>query len=116
AGAEDGGAGGRAGDHGRLHGGDHARHGAGAADRPGRPLRGPGRPPAARPRPRAGADLPRLDDRAPPACVVGVMSPRLLVCGFGPFPGVPENPAMLTVERLRTERWAPPAATVDYAL
>ena len=47
------------------------------------------------------------------------MSPRhphLLVCGFGPFPGVPENPAMLTVEQLRSERWRPGTATVGYAL
>ncbi len=40
----------------------------------------------------------------------------LLICGFGPFPGQPDNPAGLTVRRLRDEAWAPPGGPVAYAL
>ena len=41
---------------------------------------------------------------------------RLLICGFGPFPEAPENPAAWTVDRLRLDRWAPPDCAVGYAV
>jgi pyroglutamyl-peptidase len=41
---------------------------------------------------------------------------RLLICGFGPFPEAPDNPAALAVERLRLDEWAPRGATIDYAV
>lgn len=40
--------------------------------------------------------------------------PRLLVCGFGPFPGVPDNPAAATIRRLRADAWAPEHGEADY--
>ena len=44
------------------------------------------------------------------------MSPRLLICGFGPFPSAPDNPAGLAVRQLRGEAWAPAGAQAAYAL
>jgi pyroglutamyl-peptidase len=41
---------------------------------------------------------------------------RLLICGFGPFPQAPDNPAALAVERLRARGWSPPGAQADYAV
>lgn len=41
---------------------------------------------------------------------------RLLICGFGPFPEAPDNPAALAVERLRQEPWAPPGLEAHYAV
>jgi pyroglutamyl-peptidase len=41
---------------------------------------------------------------------------RLLVCGFGAFPGVSENPAQAVVERLLSQAWAPEGAVADYLL
>ena len=41
---------------------------------------------------------------------------RLLICGFGPFPASPDNPAGLAVQRLRAEDWAPHGASAAYAL
>jgi pyroglutamyl-peptidase len=40
--------------------------------------------------------------------------PRLLVCGFGPFPGVPDNPAAAMIRRLQDEAWAPADAEAVY--
>lgn len=40
----------------------------------------------------------------------------LLVCGFGPFPAAPDNPAGLVVERLRAQGWAPPEYDLAYAV
>ncbi len=42
------------------------------------------------------------------------LTPRLLVCGFGPFPGFPDNPAMLVVRRLEAQAWAPADAPIAY--
>jgi pyroglutamyl-peptidase len=39
---------------------------------------------------------------------------RLLVCGFGPFPGVADNPAGDAVVRLEAEGWAPDDAEIAY--
>ncbi len=41
---------------------------------------------------------------------------RLLICGFGPFPQAPDNPAALAVEQLRSEGWAPSGVEVGYAI
>ena len=41
---------------------------------------------------------------------------RLLICGFGGFPGFPDNPAARVVERLRATAWAPPRAETAYQL
>jgi pyroglutamyl-peptidase len=41
---------------------------------------------------------------------------RLLICGFGPFPQAPDNPAAETVRRLKAARWSPPGAETAYAL
>lgn len=41
---------------------------------------------------------------------------RLLICGFGPFPGVAANPSALVVERLRAESWAPAGANTAFAV
>jgi pyroglutamyl-peptidase len=41
---------------------------------------------------------------------------RLLICGFGPFPRAPHNPAGLAVERLRRQGWTPPGGEAAYAL
>lgn len=35
------------------------------------------------------------------------MGLKLLICGFGPFPEAPANPACAVVERLRDEGWTP---------
>jgi pyroglutamyl-peptidase len=43
-------------------------------------------------------------------------TPRLLVCGFGPFPGFPENPAARVVERLSAEQWSPDGVVAAYRL
>lgn len=40
--------------------------------------------------------------------------PRLLVAGFGAFPGFPANPSGLTVERLADQGWAPEGTDVIY--
>ena len=42
-------------------------------------------------------------------------SSRLLICGFGPFPGAPDNPSARIVERLEAQAWAPPGWTAAYA-
>lgn len=39
---------------------------------------------------------------------------RLLVCGFGPFPAAPRNPAAAVVEALAREAWAPPGLEIEY--
>jgi pyroglutamyl-peptidase len=39
-----------------------------------------------------------------------------LLCGFGPFPSAPDNPAARTVERLKTVGWAPARAEVGYTV
>ena len=44
------------------------------------------------------------------------MRPTLLVCGFGPFPAAPENPASLVVQRLRDAHWSPNGADAAYAI
>jgi pyroglutamyl-peptidase len=41
---------------------------------------------------------------------------RLLICGFGPFPQAPQNPAALAVEHLQREGWSPPGAKAGYAV
>lgn len=41
-------------------------------------------------------------------------TPRLLVCGFGPFPGAPDNPAGAAVRALQAEGWAPDDAEIAY--
>ena len=41
---------------------------------------------------------------------------RLLICGFGPFPGAPDNPSALAVERLRRDGWRMAGADVGYAV
>jgi pyroglutamyl-peptidase len=33
--------------------------------------------------------------------------PGLLICGFGPFPGAPDNPAAEAVRRLQAHQWSP---------
>lgn len=43
---------------------------------------------------------------APPA--------RLLICGFGPFPGAPVNPTEAVVRALAEEGWRPPRAEARY--
>jgi len=40
-------------------------------------------------------------------------TPRLLLCGFGPFPAAPRNPSTLAVEAVATSGWAPPGAEID---
>jgi pyroglutamyl-peptidase len=42
--------------------------------------------------------------------------PRLLICGFGPFPQAPDNPAALAVEQLRARAWSPPGLKTAYAV
>ena len=42
--------------------------------------------------------------------------PRLLLCGFGRFPGVEVNPAEATVVRLAAQAWAPSGAGADYLI
>jgi pyroglutamyl-peptidase len=39
---------------------------------------------------------------------------RLLVCGFGDFPGFADNPASGVIERLRAAGWAPEAVETAY--
>ena len=41
---------------------------------------------------------------------------RLLICGFGPFPAAPDNPAGDAVARLRLEGWAPKGSSAAYTL
>jgi pyroglutamyl-peptidase len=41
---------------------------------------------------------------------------RLLVCGFGPFPGAPQNPAAAVVRRLQAGAWTAPGTGVAYAV
>jgi pyroglutamyl-peptidase len=41
---------------------------------------------------------------------------RLLICGFGPFPEAPDNPAALAVEQLKRVGWAAPGSEVHYAV
>ena len=41
--------------------------------------------------------------------------PRLLICGFGAFPGMPDNPSARIVERLDREAWAPAGWTTAFA-
>jgi pyroglutamyl-peptidase len=41
---------------------------------------------------------------------------RLLICGFGPFPQAPDNPAGLAVDRLRRQGWTPPGSDAAYIL
>jgi pyroglutamyl-peptidase len=38
---------------------------------------------------------------------------KLLITGFGPFPGVPENPSGLIIEKIASEGWAPPGAALE---
>jgi pyroglutamyl-peptidase len=42
--------------------------------------------------------------------------PRLLLTGFGAFPGVPANPSALVVERLRAQGWRPEGVALDFAV
>jgi len=42
--------------------------------------------------------------------------PRLLVCGFGPFPQSPDNPSGLTIRRLEGDGWTPEGADALYAV
>lgn len=41
---------------------------------------------------------------------------RLLICGFGPFPGVAANPSAKVVERLQAESWSPAGAKTAFAV
>lgn len=41
---------------------------------------------------------------------------KLLICGFGPFPEAPANPACAVVEQLRDERWNPSDDGVAWAV
>jgi pyroglutamyl-peptidase len=41
--------------------------------------------------------------------------PGLLMCGFGPFPAAPDNPATRVVEALRDRCWRPLHARIAYA-
>lgn len=41
---------------------------------------------------------------------------RLLITGFGAFPGVPANPSELVVERLRARGWSPEGVAARYAI
>ena len=41
---------------------------------------------------------------------------RLLICGFGPFPAAPDNPAGDAVTKLRSEGWAPKGSSAAYTL
>ena len=43
-------------------------------------------------------------------------APRLLACGFGPFPGVAVNPAQEVLQALGREDWAPEGARLSTAL
>ncbi len=42
--------------------------------------------------------------------------PRLLLCGFGPFPAAPANPAAAVIEALRDRSWSPPGVSIAYAV
>ena len=42
--------------------------------------------------------------------------PRLLICGFGPFPEAPDNPSALAVRRMQAEGWSPATAHAAYAI
>ncbi len=42
--------------------------------------------------------------------------PRLLICGFGPFPEAPANPAALAIEHLWAEGWSPPGTEAAYRI
>lgn len=41
---------------------------------------------------------------------------RLLICGFGAFPGMPANPSAQVVERLQAEAWSPAGVRAAYAI
>lgn len=43
-------------------------------------------------------------------------SPALLICGFGPFPAAPANPAGRVIEALRARDWSPQGARAAYAV
>ncbi|HEX5380492.1 MAG TPA: hypothetical protein VFW47_18070 [Phenylobacterium sp.] len=40
--------------------------------------------------------------------------PRLLVCGFGPFPAAPLNPSSAVVEALAAAEWSPEGVDTNY--
>jgi pyrrolidone-carboxylate peptidase len=40
----------------------------------------------------------------------------LLICGFGPFPAAPENPAGIVVGRLKEQGWKPSDFGAAYAV
>jgi pyroglutamyl-peptidase len=40
--------------------------------------------------------------------------PRLLICGFGPFPEAPDNPAAKAVQQLDAQAWSPAGAEAAY--
>lgn len=44
------------------------------------------------------------------------VSGRLLICGFGAFPHMPDNPSALVVERLAAASWSAGAAPTAYAV
>lgn len=43
-----------------------------------------------------------------------MIAPRLLVCGFGPFPAAPRNPCALVIEALASAAWSPHGVETDY--
>jgi pyroglutamyl-peptidase len=45
-----------------------------------------------------------------------MLEKRLLICGFGAFPGVAHNPSEAVVERLREDSWTPPGVAAHYAI
>lgn len=53
-----------------------------------------------------------MSDPPPPARVRP--DPRLLVCGFGGFPGFPHNPAALVVNALAGQGWSPDRVETHY--
>jgi pyroglutamyl-peptidase len=41
-------------------------------------------------------------------------APRLLICGFGPFPAAPKNPCAMVIEALAAAAWSPRGVETDY--
>jgi pyroglutamyl-peptidase len=44
------------------------------------------------------------------------MGVKLLICGFGPFPGAPANPACAVVEQLQASGWTPSDAGASWSV
>lgn len=44
------------------------------------------------------------------------MPARLLLCGFGAFPGAPRNPAQAAVEALAAQAWSPRGVVTDHLI